>query len=401
MEMTIQIPKLHKGQIRLANDPARFKIVVMGRRWGKSTYIMAYASALIAQGKKVAICAPNYKYLKPTFEAITNICKPIVKQANKSTYTITTLTGGTLDCWTLDDKDACSGRRYHHVFIDEAGLKREGLIDIINNAIMPSLIDYNGRMTVIGSPKGKGTDFFTLWEKAEYADSYSRFSLPSYDNPYLTKEAIEAMAAELPESSRLQEIHAQWLEENAFAIIKKSFYKYVDPEDVPELELIVVGVDPAITCNDNSDSTGIIVVGRGVDGNFYVLEDASGKFTPEGFSQQIAHVYKKWDALFVVVETNAGGDFVKSSLQASGFDGYVFEVRATKNKSTRAEPIAVLYEKGKVYHTSHKFTKLEEELTGYSLGGEYSYVGSPDRGDALVWGLTKAAGIGESFAGVM
>lgn len=152
--------------------------------------------------------------------------------------------------------------------------------------------------------------------------------------------------------------------------------------DVPELKRILVAVDPAMS--KTGDETGIIVVGQGIDDHIYVLEDRSGNYLPYEWANVVAMLYDKYHADGVVGEVNNGGDLVESNITSMRKDINFIEVRASRGKITRAEPVSSWYNKGLIHHVG-EFTDLEYQLTTYT--GDKSEV-SPDRMDALVWGCT-------------
>ena len=152
----------------------------------------------------------------------------------------------------------------------------------------------------------------------------------------------------------------------------------------PQLTRVVVAIDPASTANKNSDETGIIVVGRDAQGHGYVLEDKSGRWTPAEWGLLATQAAKAWGADCIVAETNQGGDMVQSVIRNIDSTVRYKGVHATKGKYTRAEPIYNLYELGRVYHVGqHPILELQM-CTCNPNEGE-----SPDRVDALVWGLTE------------
>lgn len=155
--------------------------------------------------------------------------------------------------------------------------------------------------------------------------------------------------------------------------------------EYPELQRIVVAVDPAVSKKKSSDETGIIVAGKSAAGFAYVLEDRTIKASPNGWAKKTVNGYKKYNADRVVGEVNQGGDMVESTVRT--VDSYTSykAVRATRGKQIRAEPVAALYEQGKVFHV-REFEKLEDELTSWSPESSND---SPNRLDALVWALTE------------
>lgn len=152
-----------------------------------------------------------------------------------------------------------------------------------------------------------------------------------------------------------------------------------------DLLRIVVAIDPAVTSDNESDETGIIVAGQGTDGHYYVLEDGSLRDTPTVWCSKAIDLYHKYEADRIIGEVNNGGDLIVSLLRSINREIPFRSVRASKGKIKRAEPIAALYEQGIVHHVGN-LDKLEEQMTSY-VPGMTTY--SPDRMDALVWALTE------------
>lgn len=164
-------------------------------------------------------------------------------------------------------------------------------------------------------------------------------------------------------------------------------------ESPTSLERVVVAVDPATSAEEGSDETGIVVVGlaRDPDGyaRGYVLEDGSMKGSPEEWARKAVSLYRKYSADKIVAEKNQGGDMVSSVLRAVDRSVPITLVHASRGKVVRAEPISTLYEQGRVHHVG-RFDRLEDQMCLFSVDNFRSpAMGSPDRVDALVWGLTS------------
>ena len=161
-------------------------------------------------------------------------------------------------------------------------------------------------------------------------------------------------------------------------------------EAVPSSPLVrvVVAVDPP--ASSGGDACGIVVCALGEDGIARVLADASvEKSSPERWARKVAQTAAAWGADRVVAEANQGGAMVGSVLRAAEISLPIKLVHASRGKVARAEPVAALYEAGRVRHAG-VFPKLEDELCGLISGGRYEGPGrSPDRADALVWGLSE------------
>jgi len=152
----------------------------------------------------------------------------------------------------------------------------------------------------------------------------------------------------------------------------------------------VIGVDPPASAG--GDACGIVVCAQGEDGLVRVLADCSvEKASPEKWARAVATAAEAWQADRVVAEANQGGAMVESVLRAAEVALPLRLVHARQGKSARAEPVAALYEAGRVRHAG-LFPQLEDQLCGLIVGGGYEGPGrSPDRADALVWALTELA----------
>lgn len=155
--------------------------------------------------------------------------------------------------------------------------------------------------------------------------------------------------------------------------------------DVPDLERVVVGVDPAVTDSSTSDETGICVAGRGIDGRYYVLGDHSLRASPLVWAQEVSKAYRRYDADRIVGEVNNGGDLVEITLRQVDRQLPYTPVRASRGKIIRAEPVAALYEQGLVSHVG-TFADMETEMMTFT---GTSNEASPNRLDAIVWALTE------------
>lgn len=157
--------------------------------------------------------------------------------------------------------------------------------------------------------------------------------------------------------------------------------------DQPIMRRIVVAVDPAVTSKADSDETGIIVCGLGVDGTGWAIADYSLRGHPQEWAAAAVRAYHRWKADRIVAEANQGGEMVALTIRTVDPNVPVKLVHASQGKRTRAEPVAALYEQKRVRHLmGADLTALEDQMCSWSAQqGE----DSPDRIDALVWGLTE------------
>lgn len=156
------------------------------------------------------------------------------------------------------------------------------------------------------------------------------------------------------------------------------------PAEIPALTRVVVAIDPAVSTGTGSDETGIIVAGLDGAGQAIVLRDLSGRLGPDAWARRAIAAYHRHQADSLVAEVNQGGDLVTQTLRTVDPTVPVRAVRASRGKRTRAEPVAALYEQGRVRHVG-PLAELEDQMCGFTGAPGES---SPDRLDALVWALT-------------
>ncbi|QTD57566.1 DNA-packaging protein [Parasphingorhabdus cellanae] len=207
----------------------------------------------------------------------------------------------------------------------------------------------------------------------------------------LPGEFIKVMEADYG-GTRLgrQELDGELIEELEGALWSRAMLEAcrVAADDAANAVRIVIGVDPP--ASQTGDACGIIVAGLRTDNKAVILADCSAeKASPETWARAVAKAARNWGADRVIAEANQGGAMVQSVLHATNVSLPVRLVHASRGKVARAEPVAALYEAGRVLHAG-AFPRLEDELCGLLIGGGYEGPGrSPDRADALVYALTE------------
>ena len=216
----------------------------------------------------------------------------------------------------------------------------------------------------------------------------------TYDNEENLPETFIHTIVKKYEGTRLgrQELYAEILSDTPGALWKRDELDSHRVKSPTELYRVVVAIDPAVSTKDNSAETGIIVAAVGdcsckgfSERHGFVLDDVSGSYTPLEWAQKAINVFRMRGAHRMVCETNQGGDLVISNIESVDKNIHPLEVKATDGKRTRAEPVAGLYEQGKVHHVG-VLPKLEDQMCTWAAltSGERS----PDRVDALVWALS-------------
>ena len=185
-----------------------------------------------------------------------------------------------------------------------------------------------------------------------------------------------------------QEIYAETIDEDEDAIWKREWIEKARLSAYPPIARIVVSIDPAMSTKPNSSETGIVVVGADMHRKHaYVLADESGKLTPNSWALRAAHLFDKFNATRIIAEDNAGGNMVQSTLKNAVERTLPYKgIKARRGKYIRAEPVAALYEQGRVHHVG-RFPQLEDQMCTWTpdLGPS----NSPDRVDALVHAITE------------
>lgn len=217
----------------------------------------------------------------------------------------------------------------------------------------------------------------------------------TFDNSANLASSYLQAVKEQFEGTRLgrQELYAEILDESAGALWTRDMLAACEIEEEDNIEFaktlarVVVAVDPAVSSNADSDMTGIVVAGVDINGICYVLEDATDRLTPEGWASKAIDLYHKYGADRIVYERNQGGDMVRYTFKTVDETVPLKAVHASRGKYARAEPVASLYERGRVKHL-RGLDELETQLVTWEPLGS---IGSPDRLDAMVWAITELA----------
>jgi phage terminase large subunit-like protein len=202
------------------------------------------------------------------------------------------------------------------------------------------------------------------------------------------------------EGTRLgrQELNAEILEDVEGALWTRAMIEAarIGAGDVPTLRRIVVAIDPAVSCGEDSDETGIIVAGLGADDCGYLLEDLSGRYQPHEWASIAVRAYHRHKADRIVAEVNQGGAMVEATVRVVDPNVPYKAVHASRGKIARAEPVSALYEQNRIHHAG-AFPALEAQLCEFAPGA----TSSPDRLDAAVWAFTELMLSGGDGTGII
>lgn len=212
-----------------------------------------------------------------------------------------------------------------------------------------------------------------------------------FDNPHLPdvqkQRLIERYAGTRLEA---QELMGEYLEdvEGALWTFEDIAKCRITQNEAPDMARVVVSVDPSGGDDEGNDEQGIIVAGKGVDGEYYVIADRSCKLSPNGWGKRAVAAYQEFNADKIIGETNFGGDLVVANIKVAanemGVEVNVGKITASRGKAARAEPIAALYEQGRAHHIG-EYPELEGQMKSWTPDSGWS----PDRMDAAVWAITE------------
>jgi PBSX family phage terminase large subunit len=303
----------------------------------------------------------------------------------------------------LDDKervDKVLGKEYATMYFNEASEIPLPSFDVALTRLAQTVKDVNGKWLQLKcyvdlNPTTKSHWTYRMFVDGIHPDGEIELDLSKY--VYMTvnpKDNIENLhqsyldrLANMPERQRKRFWDGVYTGDVENALWRRSYFKRT--QKLPELQRIIVAIDPAISNDVGSDETGIIVAGVSAEGKGYILEDASGKYRPEEWASRAVALYDEYSADRIIAEINQGGDMVGHTIRTVRQNIPYSSVRATRGKVIRAEPIASLYERGKIIHYGDLST-LEDQLCVFTIDFDRKSQGySPDRLDALVWALTE------------
>ena len=293
-------------------------------------------------------------------------------------------------CFSAEEPERLRGPQFEAAWCDEMGSwnKDQQTFDMLRFCLR---LGNNPQMCITTTPRSTALIRYLAKKCQEEPELYRLTTGSSFEND---APDVDLSAFKEYEGTRLgrQELYAEILTENEGALWTADMIDVcqIDCEEVPELERIVVSVDPATTSNVESDDTGIIVAGIDYNGNGYILEDHTFKDLPERWAQKAIELYHTWGASRIVYEKNQGGDMIPTLFRTIDENIPLRGVFASNSKIARAEPVSSLYERGKVFHvrnpqSGHSLTELETQMTTFEPMGKHK---SPDRYDAMVWAIT-------------
>ncbi len=378
-------------------------LLMSGRGFGKSRTAAEWLVREVEKHPRTewAVVAPTGQDVAKCFEDLsvginTIAPKGLVVKYNKTEHDATLSNGAMIHGVSADKPDRLRGFNLAGAWCDELSSWRYP--DAWNLGLIPAIRDKRVQPHIIVTTTPKPVPLLKqLVADSEKENATTIITKGStFDNASnLAPETLAELTARYAGTRRgRQELDGELLTDVDGAIISQSMIDDTRMEQLPNIVMIrtVIAVDPAMTSGENSDETGIIVCARGIDGRGYILDDLSCKESPAEWAKIVAKAYDQYKADRVVAEKNQGWDMVETIVRSEHPNIAYTGVRAGVGKKLRAEPVAALYEQGKISHVGY-FTKLEDQWCMWTPDAP-SQVKSPDRVDALVHGITELGLIG-------
>ena len=391
---------------RLLAGPQRHTLLVGGSRSGKTfALVRALVIRALKQPSRHAIFRLRYNALKAsvvmdTLPKVLQLCFPglIIKINKNDGYGV--LPNGS-EIWFagLDEKERVEkilGMEFATLYFNECSQIPYDSVLTALSRLAQRVDGLRNKALYDLNPSGTGHWTYKIFIEGKdprtgqpiaNPDNYASMFINPVDNTENIDPDYVTSLMSLPEKQRRRFLDGKYIAEidNALWTLDLIERQRVTPDRVPPMQRILVAVDPSGCSGQEdfrSDEVGISIGGLGVDNCGYVLADRTGRYSPETWARITVESWREFCADKIIAEKNFGGDMVRAVLQ--GYDPRVpvEVVTATRGKFLRAEPVAGLYETGRIFHVG-TFEKLEDQMTNFSSAG---YLGdrSPDSADAMV-----------------
>ena len=395
----------------------RHTMLAGGSRSGKTfLFVLAVVTrAIRSPGSRHAILRFRFGHVKQsivhdTFPKVMQTVYPTLKyELNKSDWFVTFPNGAQIWFGGLDDKERTEkilGTEFATIYFNECSQIPYGSRSVAMTRLAQLVMDNDGnplplRAYYDENPPDKGHWSYKLFKLKQ--DPESKRALPDPENyafmqlnpgdnqENLSADYLKTLEA-LPPRLRKRFLEGEFRDMAPNSLFSEEmFERWRNLDDaLPDMLRVVVAVDPSGADdkdNADNDEIGIVVCGLGIDGNGYILEDLTCKTGPAGWGRVATNAFERHMADRIVAEDNFGGAMVKHVIQSARPGTPYRSVKASRGKVVRAEPISALADTGKV-RMAGIFRELEDELCGFTTQG-YMGENSPNRADAMVWGMTE------------
>lgn len=371
-------------------------LILAGRGFGKTRTGAEWIRMLVNSGKygRLAGIAPTSSDIRDVMvegeSGILAVCPDHERPTwQPSKNRLEFPNGAIMLCYPATEPDRLRGPQFHAAWCDELAAW-EHLEDPYNAWVQLGLglrLGKSPRVTITTTPRPLKI------VRRIAADPTTVITTGStYDNKANLADEFISTIEEQFKGTRVgrQEIFAEILDDVPGALwprdlIERQRWKS-DYGRPPAMKRVVVAIDPAVNSDEDADETGIVVVGTDWSGQGFVLADVSTHGSSDTWGRAAIRAYTDFQADRIVGEVNNGGDLIEKVIKTKDPNAPFKSVRASRGKMKRAEPVSALYEQGRIWHLG-MFPELEDQMSRFTPDEEFE--SSPDRADALVWGLTE------------
>ena len=386
--------------------------IMAGRGFGKTRSGAEYAKKILLEkeNQRFALVSDSFAdgrdVMVEGFSGLLSILPPsklykgsVTEAWNRSMGELRLYNGSFAKIYSSENPGALRGPQFHGAWGDEPAKWKDAKMGVMKDTTFSNLmfglrLGDSPRLCLTGTPEKKQLIRDIVKRKSTIVVRGSTYENLANLSPSFKEEVLSQY-----EGTRLgqQEIHGVLLEDTEGALF--SGWMFEVPgfrlEQAPPMEKVVIGVDPSISDTQESDEMGIIAMGKGFDGRFYLMGDYTVRGSVGDRVSAIERAFNQHHANSVIVEKNAGGDWIKATIEANNplLAAYCRMVHASRGKQTRADFASLKYEKGEVSHIG-KYPELENEMVEFDGNGI-----SPNRLDAMVWAFAYLIGRGTIIRG--
>ena len=378
-----KLPPLHEGQLEVAKNPARWKILCAGRRFGKTRLGVQLCMEVALRGGRAWWVAPTFSIARVGWRDIAASAKsfpreiePKVSLANMQ---IDLANGGSIAVRSADNPQRLRGEGLDFLVMDEAAFVKP---EVWQEVLRPTLTERKGSALFISTPIGRDNWFYDLWETAEDGDNWARFRFSTTDNPAIDPEEVESARVEVGSIVFAQEYLAEFVDAGQ-GMLKPEWLKYfsIIPDNNGTLKCHVDGteyyldaldkfgiVDLATTTNKDSDFTVITSFARTPDNRLLIIDMVRSKMEGPDIIPAIKRAIEKNKLQYVGIERQGFQTTIIQMAQRSGIR--VKNLKTDKDKVTRALPLAARMETGDVFllRDTHWLPEVEREIMTFPAG---------------------------------
>lgn len=390
----IQLPPLHENQQTVADDPARWKILCAGRRFGKTRLGVQSCLEVALAGKRAWWVAPTFSIARVGWRDIMmagyDLAESMGVDVKMGDMTVNFPSGGFIAVKSADNPQRLRGEGLDFLVMDEAAFVKE---ETWTEVLRPTLTERKGSALFISTPRGMNNWFYRLWQDADDREDWAKFKFSTVDNPAIDPEELESAKREIGSLTFAQEYEAEFVNEGT-QLFKQDWFRYYQPavrgakidgylyefDEMPKFAT----VDLATSTKQTADYTVFTAFAQDPGENkLFVIDMLRKRMEAPDIIPAMKQFYKKNNLDWIGVE-RAG--FQLSIIQFARREGLqVRELKADKDKRSRAIPLSAKMESGQVFFPDDPMVdwvhEAERELLTFPLGAHDDIV------DTLAYGV--------------